>query len=88
MECLGSRDPAGPALEIDMTQNMGPVDQGARVVVAFALALLSLSLGFGTVIGIVLLVIAGVLLVTATAGFCPLYAVLRISTRTHRHVSI
>ena len=70
-----------------MTQNMGPVDQGARVVVAFALALLSLSLGFGTAIGIALLVFAGVLLVTATVGFCPLYAPFHISTRLHRKVS-
>jgi hypothetical protein len=43
-----------------MTQNMGPIDRAARVVVAFAVALLSLSLGFGTVIGIVLLVVAGI----------------------------
>ena len=70
-----------------MTQNMGPIDQAARVVVAFALALLSLSLGFGTTIGIALLVVAGVLLVTATAGFCPLYVPFRISTRPHHHVS-
>jgi len=67
---------------------MGPLDQGARVVIAFALALLSLSLGFGTVAGIVLLVVAGILGVTATFGFCPLYAPFHINTRLHRHMSV
>jgi Protein of unknown function (DUF2892) len=71
-----------------MTQNMGPIDRAARVVVAFAVALLSLSLGFGTVIGIVLLVVAGILLVTATVGFCPLYALFHISTRSRRYASL
>ena len=71
-----------------MTQNMGPIDRAARVVVAFAVALLSLSLGFGTVIGIVLLVVAGILLVTATVGFCPLYALFHISTRSRGHASL
>jgi hypothetical protein len=71
-----------------MTQNMGPLDRAVRVVVAFAIALLSLSLGFGTVIGIVLLVGAGILLVTGTVGFCPLYGLFRISARSRRHASI
>jgi fatty acid desaturase len=73
-----------------MTQNMGPIDRAARVVVAFAVAvaLLSLSLGFGTVMGIVLLVVAGILLITATVGFCPLYALFHISARSRRHASL
>ena len=71
-----------------MTQNMGPTDRAARVVVAFAVALLSLSLGFGTVIGIVLLVVAGILLVTATVGFCLLYALFHISTRSRGRASL
>ena len=71
-----------------MTQNLGPVDRGARVLAAFAATLLSLSLGFGTVIGIVLLALAGILVVTATVGFCPLYALFHFSTRSRRHVSV
>jgi uncharacterized membrane protein YphA (DoxX/SURF4 family) len=84
----GRGDPAGSPSEIAMTQNTDPIDRAARVVVAFAVALLSLSLGFGTVIGIVLLVVAGILLVTATVGFCPLYALFHISTRSRRHASL
>ncbi|HUZ71277.1 MAG TPA: DUF2892 domain-containing protein [Candidatus Saccharimonadales bacterium] len=71
-----------------MTQNIGPIDRVVRLMIAFAAALLSLSVGFGTVSGIVLLVLAGILLVTATVGFCPLYALLRISTRSRRHASL
>jgi hypothetical protein len=57
-------------------------------VVASAAALLSLSLGVGNVIGIVLLVVAGILLVTATVGFCPLYALFHITTRSRRRASL
>ncbi len=64
-----------------MRQNMNEVDQGARLVVAFGLALVSLSIGFGTVAGIVLLVVSGVLLLTAATAFCPLYHVLHLTTR-------
>ena len=71
-----------------MTQNIGPIDRVVRLMIAFAAALLSLSVGFGTVSGIVLLVLAGILLVTATVGFCPLYALLRISTRSRRHAKL
>lgn len=71
-----------------MTQNMGLFDRSARVVIASALALLSLPLGFGTVAGIVLLVVAGILVVTAAVGFCPLYAPFHINTRPHRHASV
>lgn len=64
-----------------MTQNMSEIDQGVRLVIAFALALVSLSLGFGTPAGVVLLVVSGVLLVTAATAFCPLYYVLHLRTR-------
>jgi hypothetical protein len=40
----------------------------------------SAAVGFGTVAGIVLLVVAGVMVVTAAVGFCPLYAVFGVST--------
>jgi hypothetical protein len=85
---IGFCHPAGSPSEITMTQNIGTIDRAARVVVAFGLTLLSLSLGFGTMIGIVSLVVAGILLVTATVGFCPLYALFRISTRSRRHATL
>lgn len=38
------------------------------------------AVGFGSVVGIVLAVVAGVMLVTAAVGFCPLYRVFGLST--------
>ena len=67
-----------------MRQNMNEIDQAARLVIAFALALLSLSLGFGTAAGIILLVLSGVLLLTASTAFCPLYSVLHLTSRKPR----
>lgn len=67
-----------------MKQNMNEIDQGARLGSGFALALVSLSLGFGTPVGIALLVVSGVLLVTAATAFCPLYRALHLTTRKPR----
>ena len=40
----------------------------------------ALAIGIGSVGGILLLVVGGVLVVTAATGFCPLYRVLGLST--------
>lgn len=63
-----------------MTTNEAPVDRAIRVVLALAAVAGAFALGIGTVLGVVLLVVAGVLVVTAATGFCPLYRVLGIST--------
>jgi hypothetical protein len=64
-----------------MERNMGTLDRVIRgVIVAPAAVWAALALGAGTPGGIALLVVAAVMLVTALAGFCPLYRVLRIST--------
>jgi len=65
-----------------MTKNMGAFDRGLRafgvvpgaIVVAFIL-------GAGTVGGVILFVVAGIMLTTAVTGYCPTYTVLGISTR-------
>jgi len=52
--------------------NMGSID---RIVRAFAVApaavVVALIIGAGSVAGIILLVIAGVMLATSAVGFCP-----------------
>jgi hypothetical protein len=63
-----------------MTTNEAPLDRIVRVVLALAAGVGAFAVGASTVLGIVLLVIAAVLLVTAATGFCPLYRVLGIST--------
>ena len=64
-----------------MAKNMGPVDQITRGVVAVVLVIAAVVAGFGTVGGVIALVLAGVLLATATTSFCPLYRALHLNTR-------
>lgn len=63
-----------------MTANEGTTDRIIRGVLGVAAAAGGLVLGTSSALGIALLVVAGVLLVTAAAGFCPLYRVLGINT--------
>jgi hypothetical protein len=75
-----------------MKRNMGPVDRLLRAfVVGPALIVLSVTVfDVGSVLGIVALVLAGIMFVTAAVGFCPGYTPFGISTRggisTHGHV--
>ena len=63
-----------------MTTSEGTADRSIRVALAVAAVVGAVLVGASTVLGIVLLVVAGVLLLTAATGFCPLYRVLGIST--------
>ena len=64
-----------------MSRNMGAFDRSLRAfVVAPAAIVAAFIIGAGTVIGIVLFVVAGIMLTTAVTGFCPTYTVLGIST--------
>ena len=64
-----------------MTRNMGGFDRGLRAFIVAPVAMvLGFLLGAGTVWGIVLFVVAGIMLATGTTGFCPTYTVLGIST--------
>jgi Inner membrane protein YgaP-like, transmembrane domain len=72
----------GPGQEVDMTTNMSKLDRGLRAfVVAPAAIIAALAVGAGSVAGIVLLVIAGIMLATGAVGFCPLYRLLHLSSR-------
>lgn len=77
-----------------MMRNMGSVDRLVRAfVVAPVLIVLSVTVfGIGSVLGIVSLVVAGVMLVTAAVGVCPAYMPFGLSTRdgisTHGHVRV
>jgi hypothetical protein len=64
-----------------MQRNMGKAD---RVIRGFILApagvIVAALVGFGTGLGIVALVVAANMLVTALVGWCPLYSLLGVST--------
>jgi uncharacterized membrane protein len=63
-----------------MTTNESTTDRVLRVALGAAAAVAGVVVGAGSTVGIVLLVVAGILLLTAATGFCPLYRVLGIST--------
>ncbi len=68
-----------------MRINMGSIDRITRAFVVAPLAIvIAVLVGAGSVAGIVLLVLAGVMLLTSAVGFCPLYKLLRIDTRSLR----
>lgn len=63
-----------------MTKNEGPADRIIRVVIAAGSVAGALFAGPTTILGIILFVVAGVMLVTAAVGVCPLYRVFGMST--------
>ena len=76
-----------------MTQNMGALDRGLRVfLVAPAAIVAALLVGAGTLGGVILFFVAGIMLATSATGFCPTYTLLGISThprglhRARRHL--
>jgi Inner membrane protein YgaP-like, transmembrane domain len=65
-----------------MIKNMNTLDRVLRaLVVAPLLVIAALFVGAGTILGVVLLVLAAVMLATAAVGFCPLYALFHLNTR-------
>jgi len=64
-----------------MKKNMGNIDKMLRVLVAVVIAVLYFATDLipGT-LGIVLLVLAGVFVLTSFISFCPLYAPFGLST--------
>lgn len=64
-----------------MQQNMGTTDRLVRaVLVAPALLALAFVVGFGSVFGVIAVVLAVVMLGTAAVGFCPLYLPFHLHT--------
>jgi len=63
-----------------MQTNVGTTDRIIRAIAGIAALIGALVLGIGTVGGILLLVVGGILAVTAAVGFCPLYRVLGMNT--------
>jgi Inner membrane protein YgaP-like, transmembrane domain len=63
-----------------MSTNESTIDRIIRAVLGIAAIVGAIALGVGSAMGIVLLVVGGILAVTAAVGFCPLYRALGIST--------
>lgn len=63
-----------------MKKNMGNADRLIRVIIAAIIATLFLTKVITGTLGIVLLVAAGVFVLTSLISFCPLYTLFGIST--------
>lgn len=59
---------------------MGSADRIIRTIIALAIVVLFLMNQLQGTLGIVLLVLAGILVLTSLVNFCPLYAIFGIST--------
>jgi hypothetical protein len=63
-----------------MTINMGKVDRVLRPLLAIAFIVLFFTGTVAGIFGIVLLVFAGIFLLTSIVGMCPLYSLFGFST--------
>jgi len=63
-----------------MKKNMGNTDKAIRIILAIAFAGLYITKLVEGSLGLVLLTIGGVLLLTSTISFCPLYTLLGMNT--------
>lgn len=63
-----------------MKKNMGNADRIIRVLVAVVIAVLYFTNQISGTLGIILLVLAGIFLLTSVVSFCPLYAPFGINT--------
>ncbi len=63
-----------------MKTNVGSMDKVIRIVLALIFAGLYFTGTVTGTVGLVLVILGGVFLVTALVGFCPLYAMVGLST--------
>lgn len=63
-----------------MKKNMGSADRIIRIIIAAAIAALYFTNVITGTLGIVLLVLAGIFVLTSLVSFCPLYAPFGLST--------
>ena len=64
-----------------MKKNMGNIDKIIRILVAIVIAVLFFTNVISGTLGIILLVLAGVFVLTSLMSFCPLYTLVGINTR-------
>jgi predicted ABC-type exoprotein transport system permease subunit len=63
-----------------MKKNMGNTDKIIRLIIVAGIAILYFSGVVTGTIGIVLLILAGIFVLTSLVGFCPLYTLFGMNT--------
>lgn len=71
-----------------MFTNESTLDRGLRAAAGVVAAIVAFAVGAGSAGGIILIVLAAVLIVTAAVGFCPLYRLIGIRTNTEARKSV
>ena len=69
-----------------MKKNMGNADRVIRILIALAIGALYYFNVISGTLGLVLVVLAGVFLLTSLAGFCPLYRLVGVNTCARKTV--
>ena len=64
-----------------MKKNMGIIDKSVRVLIAIAIVVLYLTNVITGTLAIILLILAGIFILTSLIGTCPLYLPFGISTK-------
>ncbi len=67
---------------MNLTLNVNNIDRIARIALAAVLAGLAVTGVASGALAIAAWVLAAILTLTAVVGFCPIYAIFRISTRS------
>jgi hypothetical protein len=63
-----------------MKKNVGTIDKVVRILIAILIVVLFMAHIISGVAGIVLLVLAGILVLTSIISFCPIYFPFKLST--------
>ncbi|HNW57261.1 MAG TPA: DUF2892 domain-containing protein [Bacteroidales bacterium] len=63
-----------------MKKNMGTIDRVIRILIAVVVLVLYFAHVISGTLAIILLILAGIFIVTSLIGFCPLYIPLGINT--------
>jgi hypothetical protein len=63
-----------------MKKNMGSADKIIRLIIAAVIAFLYYNQTIGGTLGLVLLIFAGIFVLTSFISFCPLYAIFGFNT--------
>ena len=64
-----------------MKQNMGKIDKAIRILVAAVVVLLYFTHVISGTLAIILLIVAGIFVLTSLLSFCPLYFPFGLSTK-------
>lgn len=70
-----------------MKKNMGNADRVIRLIIAAVIAVLYFTGVVTGTLGVVLMVLAGIFVLTSLVGFCPLYTLIGVNTcaRSTKH---